>query len=171
MCSGRAEQNAIRDDAGAASADFQHPQEQGEEQQLSLFGLAELEQVGGNNVVVQTALNGGFARIRLYLSLSGFWSLRLSRYSMNGLSTPWVIMFIAPMRSMVRSISKPWNMCSCSGLCFCGQRTLPACGFHADIRQRHKEARRAAGGSQITSSARGCIRSTIMRMMWRGVRN
>ena len=62
MCSGRAEQNAIRDDAGAASADFQHPQEQGEEQQLSLFGLAELEQVGGNNVVVQTALEWGICQ-------------------------------------------------------------------------------------------------------------
>ena len=55
-------------------------------------------------------LKGGLARIRVYLSRSGFWSLRLSRYSMKGLSMPWVIMFMAPMRSMVRSMSKPWNM-------------------------------------------------------------
>ena len=62
VCSGRAEQNAVRDDAGTASADLQHPQEQSEEQQLGLFGLAELEQVGGNNVVVQTALEWGICQ-------------------------------------------------------------------------------------------------------------
>ena len=55
-------------------------------------------------------LKGGLARIRLYFSRSVFWSLRLSRYSMNGLSTPCVIMFMAPIRSIVRSMSKPWNM-------------------------------------------------------------
>lgn len=42
MCSGRAEQNAIRDDAGTASADLQHPQEQSEEQQLGLLVLQSL---------------------------------------------------------------------------------------------------------------------------------
>ena len=49
-------------------------------------------------------MKGGLARIREYLSRSVFWSDRLSRYWMVGLSTPWAIMFMAPMRSMVRSI-------------------------------------------------------------------
>lgn len=42
----RAEQHAIRDDAGTAAAHAQHPQEEREKEQLRLFRLADLQQVG-----------------------------------------------------------------------------------------------------------------------------
>ena len=53
---GRAEEHAVRHDAGAAPAHLQHLQEQRKEQQLGLFRLAELEQIGAHDVVIQRAL-------------------------------------------------------------------------------------------------------------------
>ena len=55
---GGTEEHAIGHDAGAATAHIQHLDEQGEEEQLGLFGFAYLEQIGRDGVVVQTALEG-----------------------------------------------------------------------------------------------------------------
>ena len=45
VCCGGAEEHAVRDDAGAAAAHLQHPQEEGQEEQLGLLGLADLQQI------------------------------------------------------------------------------------------------------------------------------
>ena len=58
VCGGGAEQHAVRDNAGAASADAQHPQEQRQKQQLGFLGLADLEKIRRHGVCVQTALEG-----------------------------------------------------------------------------------------------------------------
>ena len=42
---GGTEQHAVRHDAGAPAANLEHPEKQSQEQQLGLFGFAELEQV------------------------------------------------------------------------------------------------------------------------------
>ena len=55
-------------------------------------------------------LNGGFARMREYFSASSLSSDTLSLYSIWGSSIPCAIMFIAPIRSIVRSVSYPVNM-------------------------------------------------------------
>ena len=55
---GRTEQHAVRHDAGAAPADAQHPQEQGQKQQLGFLGLADFEKIHRHSVCVQTALEG-----------------------------------------------------------------------------------------------------------------
>ena len=78
----RSEQYAVRYDGSAASSNFQAFQEQRQEQQLGFLGLTHLQQVGGHDVRVQTPLEGGLAKMRVYFSRSMFWSLRLSRYSM-----------------------------------------------------------------------------------------
>ena len=53
---GGTEQHAVRHDDCPPAAHLQHSQKQRQEQQLGLFGLAEFQQVGGNDVGVQTAL-------------------------------------------------------------------------------------------------------------------
>ena len=55
---GAAEQHAVRHDAGAAPAGFEHLEEQGQEQQLRLFGFAGFEQIGTDDFGVQAALEG-----------------------------------------------------------------------------------------------------------------
>ena len=55
---GRAEQHPVRHDDSAAPAHLEHPQEQRQEQKLRLFRFAQLQQVGGHDVRVQTALEG-----------------------------------------------------------------------------------------------------------------
>ena len=56
VCGGRAEQYAVRHDAGAAPADAQHPQEQSQKQQFRFLGLADFQQICRNDVGIQTAL-------------------------------------------------------------------------------------------------------------------
>lgn len=79
---GRAEQHTIGNNAGAAPADFQHTQEQRKEKQFGFLGLADLQQVGGYCVRVQTALERRIGKNQRVFFLIRFWSLRLSRYSM-----------------------------------------------------------------------------------------
>ncbi len=55
---GRAEQNAVRHDAGAAPALFQHPQKQRQEQQLGLFGVGHGLQVIVDALRVHSPLEG-----------------------------------------------------------------------------------------------------------------
>lgn len=55
---GGAKQHAVGDDAGAAAAHLQHPKEQRQEQQLGFLGFADLQQVGGHNIIVQRPLEG-----------------------------------------------------------------------------------------------------------------
>ena len=59
---GGAKEHAVRHDAGAAPAYFEHPQKQREKQKLGLFRFADFEQVGGDDVVVQTALERGVGK-------------------------------------------------------------------------------------------------------------
>ena len=59
---GGAEKHAVRHDAGAAAADLEHPQEQRKEQQLRLLCLADLQKIGGDDIRVQTALEGGIGQ-------------------------------------------------------------------------------------------------------------
>ena len=59
---GRAEEHAVRHDAGAAAADAEHAQKEREEQKLRLLGLADLEEVGGDDVRVQAPLEGGIGQ-------------------------------------------------------------------------------------------------------------
>ena len=59
---GGAEEDAVGHDAGAAAANPEHPQKQGQEQELRLLGLADLEEVGGDDVRVQTPLEGGIGQ-------------------------------------------------------------------------------------------------------------
>ena len=56
---GGAEEDAVGHDAGAAAAHPEHPQKQGQEQEFRLLGLADLEEIGGDDVRVQTPLEGG----------------------------------------------------------------------------------------------------------------
>ena len=53
---GGAEEDAVGDDAGTAAADFEDSQEKGEEKELCLFGVADAEEVGGDDVGVEAAL-------------------------------------------------------------------------------------------------------------------
>ena len=55
-------------------------------------------------------VNGGFAIISEYSSLWVLSSERESCQLMFGASTPWSIIFIAPIRSIVWSVSKPENI-------------------------------------------------------------
>ena len=59
---GGTEEHPVRHDAGAPPTHLQHLQKEGQEQQLGLFGLAELEKVGGDNLRVQAALEGGIGQ-------------------------------------------------------------------------------------------------------------
>ena len=52
---GRTEQHAVGDDTGTAPADAQHPQEQGQKQQLGFLGLADLQQIRRHGIGIQTA--------------------------------------------------------------------------------------------------------------------
>lgn len=63
MRGGGSEQHAVRDDAGASSADPQHLQEQGQEQQFCFLGLADLQQIGADDLRVQAALEGRLSLI------------------------------------------------------------------------------------------------------------
>lgn len=58
MSLGGAEQHPIGDDDRPPAPHLQHPQEEGQEQQLRLLGLAQLQQVSGYDVRVQTPLEG-----------------------------------------------------------------------------------------------------------------
>ena len=71
------------------------------------FVLQTFSKSGETMSLSRLPLNGGLARISEYISLSGFCSERLSRYSIEGLAIPCVIMFIAPIRSIVLSMSYP----------------------------------------------------------------
>ena len=80
-------------------------------------------------------------------------------------------MFMLPMRSMVLSKSKPWNMpwWKCS-------RSFASRSMFGWRSRRYSPAatRKPAvpqAGSQMTSVGCGAVISTISRMMWRGVRN
>ena len=55
---GRAEQHAVRHDAGAAPARFEHPQKQREEQQLRLFRVGDGLQIVVDALGVDGALKG-----------------------------------------------------------------------------------------------------------------
>ena len=59
---GGSEEHAVRHDAGAASAHLEHPQKQRQEQQLRLFSLADLQQIGGDDIRVQAAFEGGIGQ-------------------------------------------------------------------------------------------------------------
>ena len=59
---GGPEQDTVRDDTGAPAAHPEHLQEQGQKQQLGLLGLAQLQQVGGHDIRVQAALEGGIGQ-------------------------------------------------------------------------------------------------------------
>ena len=62
MSLGGTEQHPVGYDDGAPPAYLQHPQEEGQEQQLGLLGLANLQQVGGHDVRVQAPLEGGIGQ-------------------------------------------------------------------------------------------------------------
>ena len=55
---GGPEEHAVRHDAGAAPAGAEHAEKEGQEEQLGLFGLTDLEQVSGDDVRIQAALKG-----------------------------------------------------------------------------------------------------------------
>ena len=55
---GGAEQHAVRYDAGTLTALFQHPQEQGQKQQLGLFGVGDSFQVVVDTLRVYCAFEG-----------------------------------------------------------------------------------------------------------------
>ena len=81
-------------------------------------------------------------------------------------------MFMAPMRSMVRSMSKPWNMWLRKWSFFRRSKKISCFLFsfrYSPAATRKPEVPQA--GSQTISSGPGSMSSTIMRMMWRGVRN
>ena len=56
MRRGRAEQYAVRYDAGTAPTDAQHTQKECQKQQLGFLGFADLQQVRRNGICIQTAL-------------------------------------------------------------------------------------------------------------------
>ena len=55
---GGPEEHAVRHDAGAAPAGAEHAEKEGQEEQLGLFGLTDLEQVSGDDVRIQAAFKG-----------------------------------------------------------------------------------------------------------------
>lgn len=59
---GGPEQHAVRNDTGAPPAHLEHFQKQGQKQQFSLLGFAQLQQVGGHDIRVQAALEGGIGQ-------------------------------------------------------------------------------------------------------------
>ena len=90
---------------------------------------------------------------------------------MRGASTPWSIMFMAPMRSMDWSVSNPENIVVAKRLRTSGRRS--ACRWCSETWDTHSTRNPAdpIAGSHISSSGVGRMSSTIIRMMWRGVRN
>lgn len=106
-----AEQHAVGHDDGGAPAGFEQAQEQGQKEQLGLFGFDGLLQILGGVFVVQAAGKGWVGQdeaVGLGIARRAFGEE--SRYSMAGCSTPCSTMFMLPMRSMVLSKSYPWNM-------------------------------------------------------------
>ena len=65
----RSEEDTVGNDAGTPTAGLQHPQEQCQEQQLRLLGLADLQQVSGHRIRIQTALEGGIRQDQIELFL------------------------------------------------------------------------------------------------------
>ena len=59
---GGAEQHPVRHDAGALSALFQHPQEQGQKQQLGLFGIGDGFQIVADALGVHRTFEGGIGQ-------------------------------------------------------------------------------------------------------------
>ena len=120
-------------------------------------------------------VKGGLARMASNFALMVLFLETLSRYRTSGSSTPWSIRFIALMRSIVWSVSKPVN---------CGLAPFaPVKQFHCSevISSSYTSRMRSAdemrkpavpqAGSQMSSPGLGSISSTIMSRMCFGVRN
>jgi hypothetical protein len=90
---------------------------------------------------------------------------------MSGFSTPCSSMFMLPMRSMVLSKSKPWNMWWWKCFAQPGVVQEVRVALAQVLARRDQEAAVPQAGSQITSVGCGAVISTISWMMWRGVRN
>ena len=91
---------------------------------------------------------------------------------MSGASTPCSSMFIEPIRSIVPSKSKPWNMLlwkclRCAASCWTSGCVSPHVLAGGD-EEASGAARRVA---DLVGSAAAPVISTISAMMWRGVRN
>jgi hypothetical protein len=102
-----AEQHAVGHDDRRAPAGLEQAQEQGQEQQLGLFGLDGLLQVLGGVFVVQAARKGRVGQdeaVGLGIARRAF-GQRVAVLAMAGCSTPCSTMFMLPMRSMVLSKS------------------------------------------------------------------
>lgn len=104
---GGAEKHAVRHDTGALTTLSQHPQEQGQKQQLGLFGVGHGFQVVVDAFRVHGALERRICqthgKLIADLILLGNTVLVVDLRVADGGS----IRFIAEMRSMARSVSKP----------------------------------------------------------------
>ena len=144
-----------------SDAYFEHLEKQRQKQQLGLF-FSSCRSSAGRWTTMSASrlpLKGGFASMRLYLSRSGFWSLRLSRYSMKGLPMPWVIMFMARCAAWCGPCRSHGTYGSCSGPSFAVEENLL---LRRSFRYSPAETRKPAvpqAGSQITSSALGSVSS------------
>ena len=91
---------------------------------------------------------------------------------MSGFSTPCSSMFMLPMRSMVLSKSKPWNMLVVEVLAQLLVAEQARVVLAQIFARGDQEAAGAAGGiADHVRRAVGAVISTMSAMMWRGVRN
>ena len=103
MSGGRAEQYTVRYDAGTPPAHLQHPYEQCEEQKLCFLCLADLQQVRRYRVIIQRTLEGRVCQAQaVFLTVWILVGKTVTVFDKR--------IVHAVRRSIVRSISKPWNM-------------------------------------------------------------
>ena len=184
---GGTEQHAIRHDDGRATAILQQAQEEVQEEDLGLLALGRQRRVDVRRV--DRALEGRVGEHDVVGSLfvEGL-GKRIGVAEVRA-AMPCSMRFMLPMRSMVmpESVSKPVRAWSGElrillgelaagqavrvALLVVGQVARVGVGFEKVLPGVDEEAAGAGGGIADALAGRGSTIFTIMRMMWRGVRN